>query len=181
MTATPTPSDPAPASRVQAVSHQSVPASQQRSSSSNPPLPAQATKSRAFAAETHRRLAQEQHRREQEQRNQAIIAERIRTQNERQTAERERQTGTDTILPLDQDGYVALGGGWVRVRVHDNDVTSFDVWVNGAFYDDVRKIKGGTGTRTDETPIYSSGVQTLYYVWEISGKVNHCRLRVRDR
>lgn len=35
-------------------------------------------------------------------------------------------------------------------------------------------------TRTDETLIYSTGATALYYVWEISGTLNHCLLRVRE-
>ncbi|MBA2432530.1 MAG: hypothetical protein H0V56_10515 [Chthoniobacterales bacterium] len=74
---------------------------------------------------------------------------------------------------------INVGGVQVRIKVHDNDVTSFDFWINGEWRRDVRKNKGISGSRTDETLIYRTGNAELYYVWEISGKLNHCRLRVR--
>ena len=85
------------------------------------------------------------------------------------------------MIPLDEFRAVNVGGSWLTVKIHDNDVTSFDVWVNGAFYDDVRKQKGITQSGTDETLIYSNGRASLYYVWELSGQLNHCRLRVREK
>jgi hypothetical protein len=75
---------------------------------------------------------------------------------------------------------VNVGGSPVTVMIHDNDVTSFDVWINGFHRRQVRKEKGITQSRTDETLIYGNGRARLYYVWEISGKVDHCRLRVRE-
>ena len=141
----------------------------------------QVPRAQPFNPESDRRFAEEQRRREQEQRDQATIAERIREKNAREAAQKQLAAGTDTIIPLGEFHNVALGGSWVSVKIHDNDVTSFDAWVNGAFYDDVRKQKGISGTRTDETLIYSNGRASLYYVWEISGKLNHCHLRVRER
>ena len=67
----------------------------------------------------------------------------------------------------------------MNVKIHDNDITSFDVWVNGAHLRDVRKQKGNTHTRTDETLIYQNGKAKLYFVWEISGTLNSCILRIR--
>ena len=88
--------------------------------------------------------------------------------------------GQDVIIPLDEDMIISHGGMSVRVKIHDNDVTSFDVWINGAWHREVPKQKGITHSGTDETLIYSSGGAQLYYVWELSGKLNHCRLRVRE-
>ncbi len=68
----------------------------------------------------------------------------------------------------------------VSVRVLDNDVTSFDVCINGAWHRDVKKEKGLSHSGTDETLIYTDSGASLYYVWEISGELNSCRLRVRD-
>ena len=73
-----------------------------------------------------------------------------------------------------------MNGGGVTVRIHDNDVTSFDVSVNGGFRQEVPKQKGLTHSRTDETLIYRNGHSSLYYVWQISGELNHCLLRVRE-
>lgn len=92
----------------------------------------------------------------------------------------EKARGQDAIIPLDQPCVVNVGGSPVTVKIHDNDVTSFDVWINGSYRREVRKQKGITQSRTDETIIYDSGRARLYYVWELSGKLNHCRLRVRE-
>jgi hypothetical protein len=100
-------------------------------------------------------------------------------QAERAAAER-KAAGQDAIIPLDRETPVNVGGDIVNVMIHDNDITSFDVWINGFRRREVPKQKGITGSRTDETFIYSSGRARLYYVWEISGKLNHCRLRVRE-
>jgi hypothetical protein len=66
------------------------------------------------------------------------------------------------------------------VKIHDNDVTSFDVWAGGQWRREVPKQKGITQSGTDETLIYNTGRARLYYVWEQSGKLNHCLLRVRE-
>ena len=66
------------------------------------------------------------------------------------------------------------------MKIHENDVTSFDVWINGSHRREVPKQKGITQSRTDETLIYDGGRARLYYVWEPSGKLNHCLLRVRE-
>jgi hypothetical protein len=81
---------------------------------------------------------------------------------------------------LDHSQAVNVGGISVSVKIHDNDTTSFDVWINGVCHRDVKKEKGVTGSGTDETFIYGNGRGTLYYVWEISGRLDHCLLRVRD-
>jgi hypothetical protein len=35
-------------------------------------------------------------------------------------------------------------------------------------------------SRTDETLLYNAGRARLYYLWEISGKIDHGLLRIRD-
>jgi hypothetical protein len=119
-----------------------------------------------------------------EQRRQAEQQQREQIERNRLQAERARvaqkAAGEDVIIPLDEDRIISFAGMSVRVKIHDNDVTSFDVWVNGAWSREVPKQKGITGSRTDETLIYSGGNARLYYVWELSGKLNHCRLRVRE-
>ncbi|HKP02971.1 MAG TPA: hypothetical protein VJU77_06345 [Chthoniobacterales bacterium] len=82
-------------------------------------------------------------------------------------------------MPLDRWQVVNVGGESVSVKIHDNDVTSFDLWINGVRRGEVKKEKGLTGSRTDEILIYNNGRAALYYVWEIS-KLGHCMLRVRD-
>ena len=111
--------------------------------------------------------------------------EQIQAENNRraaEAAERERKAaGKDIIFPLDQDLVVQnVGGSAVDLRIHEIDVTSFDVRVNGAWRRNVPKHKGISGSGTDETPIYGNGRANLYYVWEISGRLNNCLLRVRD-
>jgi hypothetical protein len=113
---------------------------------------------------------------DEQQEQQAALAQ---IQEERARQE-QKARGQDTIIPLDQDVMVNVGGIGVSVKVHDNDVTSFDVWINGSHYREVRKQKGITQSGTDETLIYHTGRARLYYVWEISGTLNHCRLRVRE-
>lgn len=106
-------------------------------------------------------------------------AEQVRHREERGRQE-EKALGQDTIIELDRSHVVNVGGTPVTVKIHDNDVTTFDVWINGLHRREVRKQKGITHSRTDETPIYDTGRARLYYVWELSGKLNHCRLRVRE-
>ena len=105
--------------------------------------------------------------------------EHAQVQAERAAAER-KAAGQDAIIPLDRETPVNVGGYIVNVMIHENDTTSFDVWINGLRRREVPKQKGITGSRTDETLIYGSGRARLYYVWEISGELNHCRLRVRE-
>src|SRR4051794_19892062 len=45
----------------------------------------------------------------------------------------------------------------------------------------MKKEQGISGSPTDETLIYTDGRTSLYYVWEISGRLNHCLLRSRER
>lgn len=113
---------------------------------------------------------------EQRQRDEA---ERDRLRAERARLE-QKADGQDLIIPLDQQTIVNVGGISVSVKIHDNDVTSFDIWLNGRWHREVPKQKGITKSRTDETLIYTSGRARLYYVWELSGKLNHCRLRLRE-
>jgi hypothetical protein len=127
-----------------------------------------------------KRLDQERRAREQSQRAQTALAERLRAENDARQSQAERAAGRDIIFELDRNGVVDVGGSAVTLRVHDNDVTSIDYWVNGAWYRDVKKQKGITGSGTDETLIYTNTRASLYYVWELSGALNHCRLRVRQ-
>jgi hypothetical protein len=137
----------------------------------------------AFRATVDSQVAQQAEQRrqaEERQREQAAAqAERDRLIAERARLE-QKSAGRDVIFALDQQGPVNVGGNSVSVKIHDNDVTSFDVWINGSHYREVPKQKGITQSRTDETLIYSAGGARLYYVWEPSGKLNHCRLRVRE-
>ena len=119
--------------------------------------------------------------REQSQRADADRAEQMRAETARQDDLQRKAAGQNVIVPLDQDFIVSnVGGLPVTVKVHDNDVTSFDVWVNGQHRSEVPKNKGISHSGTDETLIYTNGNGSLYYVWEISGRLNHCLLRVRN-
>jgi hypothetical protein len=124
------------------------------------------------------RLEQERFNREQLQRQQAALADRMRA--DEASAKARRDEGTDVVCPLDQTIPVNVGGLSVTVKIHDNDVTTFDAWINGRRMHEVQKQKGISHSRTDETLLYQSGRASLYYVWEISGELNHCLLRVRE-
>jgi len=126
------------------------------------------------------RLEQQRFDREQLQRQQAALADRRRAENEEASAKARRAEGTDVVCPLDQTITVNVGGSSVNVKIHDNDVTTFDAWINGRRMHEVEKQKGMSHSRTDETLLYQSGRASLYYVWEISGELNHCLLRVRE-
>lgn len=120
-----------------------------------------------------------------EQRRQAEERQREQIEREQLAAERARQeqkaAGHDVIISLDQDALVNVGGVNVYVKIHDNDTTSFDVSINRGWpRRQVPKQKGITHSGTDETLIYDSGSAYLYYVWELSGKLDSCRLRVRE-
>ncbi len=104
----------------------------------------------------------------------------MRLNAERQRQEAARAAGTDHHVALDQDQYVDMPGGGVWVKVHDNDVTSFDISINRSHWRRIQKQKGISHSRTDETFVHSNGKSSLYYVWEISGTLNHCLLRVRE-
>jgi hypothetical protein len=116
---------------------------------------------------------------EQARRDQAVAAQQ-RAMHEQRRLEQEKGAGKDQHVLLDHWQAVNVGGMSVSVKIHDNDTTSFDVWINGECHRDVKKQKGITGSGTDETFIYGNGRATLYYVWEISGRLDHCLLRVRD-
>lgn len=157
--------------------------------SSQPPLPSRPTaivqpdvvQIRRDNYERERtRLEQARAAREQLQRDQAALAEQLRADTQQRERTAQRAAGIDTFLQLDTWGIVNLGGSAVTLKVHDNDVTSFDVWINGSWRREVKKEKGITQSGTDETFISSNGRASLYYVWELSGKLNHCRLRVRE-
>jgi len=125
------------------------------------------------------RLAEAQRIAEQARRDQAV-AEQQRAMREQKLLEEQKAAGRDQHVPFDQWQIVNVGGEVLRVKIHDNDVTSFDVWIDYGPRREVNKEKGITHSGTDETLIYSNGRAALYYVWEISGKLNHCLLRVRD-
>ena len=126
------------------------------------------------------RLEQQSLNREQLQRQQAALAERRRSEIDEASAKARKAEGTDVICPLDQTIPVNVGGLSVTVKIHDNDVTTFDAWINGHRMHEVQKQKGISHSRTDETLLYQNGGASLYYVWEISGELNHCLLRVRE-
>jgi hypothetical protein len=124
--------------------------------------------------------AEQRRQAEEPQREQAAAqADRDRLIAERARLE-QKAAGRDVIFALDQQGPVIVGGNSVSVKIHDNDVTSFDVWIDSSRRRAVRKQKGITQSGTDETLIYALGRARLYYVWEISGQLNHCRLRIRE-
>ena len=125
------------------------------------------------------RLAEAQRITEQARRDQAL-AEQQHAIHEQMLLQERKAVGIDQHVLLDHWQNVNVGGLSVSVKVHDNDTTSFDAWINGAHYRNVKKEKGITGSRADETLIYSNGRASLYYVWEISGRLDHCLLRVRD-
>jgi hypothetical protein len=102
-----------------------------------------------------------------------------RAEAARRELAQQKAAGKNEVIPLDDIFIPDVGGSGVTVKIHDNDVTSFDVWINGDWRRKVIKQKGITGSRTDETLIYQNGRARLYYVWEISGKLNCCLLRVR--
>jgi hypothetical protein len=126
------------------------------------------------------RRAAEGRRLAQAAQSQIAAADQRRAELDRPKKESEEFEGKDRHVPLDQFSYIQMNGGGVWVKIHDNDVTNFNVWVNGGFLREVPKEKGMTHSRTDETLIYGNGRSSLYYVWQISGKLDHCLLRVRD-
>jgi hypothetical protein len=121
----------------------------------------------------------EQSRREQAQGKQQRQQQKEAAKHQR-LLEEQKAAGRDEHVPFDHWQIVNVGGESVTLKVHDNDTTSFDVWINYGIRHEVKKEKGISGSRTDETLIYSNGRAALYYVWEISGRINHCLLRVRD-
>lgn len=135
----------------------------------NYPLPSTSETARVQVA-AQQREAQERQRRQ---------AELVRLQQERARQE-EKAHGQNVPVPLDEEVTISVGGIPVRVMIHDNDVTSFDVWINGLRRREVPKQKGISQSGTDETFIHNTGRARLYYVWEPSEKVNHCLLRVRE-
>ncbi|MEO7723786.1 MAG: hypothetical protein ABIU29_03725 [Chthoniobacterales bacterium] len=126
------------------------------------------------------RLLAEKRQHEQTAREQAVLADQMRVNAERERQETKKAAGTDYHVALDQNQYIAMPGGGVWVKVHDNDVTTFDISINGGRWRQIPKQKGISHSRTDEAFVYNNGRASLYYVWEISGKINHCLLRVRE-
>lgn len=117
--------------------------------------------------------------REREQ-SEAVRLAQDRADAEQRERERQKATGRTVRIPLDQSTLVSdVGGSNVIVKIHDHDITTIDVWIGYGGPLCLTKQKGITDSGTDETLIYSNGRAHLYYVWEISGKLNHCLLRVR--
>ena len=149
----------------------------------NPPAPVSYTIENPYFHSQKARTEQERlnaARRAREQTQAARLAQ-DRADAEQKERELQRAAGRTERIPLDQPSVVPnVGGSNVTVKIHNNDVTSFDVWINGDRRRRVTKQKGITGSRTDETLLYSNERARLYYVWEISGELNHCLLRVRD-
>jgi hypothetical protein len=176
--AAPSYSRPAPASTTQRIQHTisaaTAPPSSYPIAVADAIRPVQLSQSEAAirSAEAQRIL-------EQARRDQAVAAQQ-RAMHEQKLLEQEKAAGKDQHVLLDHWQAVNVGGISVSVKIHDNDTTSFDVWINGEHHRDVKKEKGVTGSRADETFIYGNGRATLYYVWEISGRLDHCLLRVRD-
>jgi hypothetical protein len=130
-------------------------------------------------SQTASRSAEGQRILDQAGRDQAV-AEQQRVIREQKVREEQKAADRNEHVPFDQWQIANVGGESVRVKIHDNDVTSFDVWIKYDVRREVKKQKGITHSGTDETLIYSNGRASLYYVWEISGRINHCLLRVRD-
>ncbi len=85
----------------------------------------------------------------------------------------------DVIVPWNLHTVVhGVGGQSLALRIRDTNITTIDVWIGGVRRS-YTKQKGITGSGTDETLVYTNGKTRLYYVWEISGKLNHCILRIR--
>ncbi len=99
-------------------------------------------------------LAAEGRQREQQARDQAALAERMRIEAEERQRAARKAAGRNVIVPF--------------------------VWINGQRLRNVVKENVVTHSGTDETLIYRNGVASLYYVWEISGQLDSCLLRLRE-
>ncbi len=100
---------------------------------------------------------------------------------EKREADAKRLAGTNYVIPLEKYVPITVGGSSVMVRIRDNNILTFDASVNGQVRRNIPKEKGISHTGADETLIYNNGRASLYYVWEISGTLNHCLLRVREQ
>lgn len=149
----------------------------------NPRPPVTYTIENPYFPSQQERAAQERLKAAQRAREQLETA---RLAEERAAAEKKERdlqepAGRTERIPFDQSSIVPnVGGSDVTVKIHDNDATTFDVWIDGTRRRRVAKRKGTSGSLTDETLIYSNSRARLYYVNESSGKPNHCLLRVRD-
>jgi hypothetical protein len=166
--------DPQPPQRIWTNTQQTVVPATQNSASVVAEVPAHLVDDQSAVRLTEAKRIEEQARRDQ------AIAEQDRAAKQQILLEQEKAAGRDQHIMLDHWQTVNVGGYSVSVKIHDNDTISFDVWINGEHYREVKKQKGITGSRADETFIYSNGRAALYYVWEISGRIDHCLLRVRD-
>ncbi len=122
----------------------------------------------------------EEHQSEPAAEEQAAFAERMRRVAEELKRAALKAAGINRPVPLDQDDYIPMPGGGVWVKVHDNDASGLDVWINHERWREVPKEEGITRSGTDETLIYSNGSASLFYVSQMSAGLNHCLLRVRE-
>lgn len=148
--------------------------------SSTAASPVRWNRSRPNPESENEKLEQQRLAREELQGEQAALADRLRAENRRQSIENQRSSGRDVIAQLDMPIAVEVGGSRVSVQIHDDDTNSFDVWLNGVHQRQMMKQKGISHSGTDETLLYSNGRARLYYVWEISGRLDSCLLRVRE-
>ena len=126
----------------------------------NPPAPVSYTIENPYFHSQKARAEQERLNAAQRARAQAQAARlaQDRADAERKEHELQRVAGRTERIPLDQPSVVPnVGGSDVAVKIHDNDVTSLDVWINGARRRRVTKQKGITGSQKEETLIYSRG------------------------
>ncbi|HEV2803675.1 MAG TPA: cell envelope integrity protein TolA [Chthoniobacterales bacterium] len=134
--------------------------------------------SNRIAEQARREQAKAQVRREHQL--EAARQQRLLEEQKQKLLEEQKAAGRDEHVPLDQWQIVNVGGESVAVKIHDNNISTFDVSINYGSRREVKKEKGISHSQTDETLLYSNGRASLYYVWEISGRINHCLLRVRD-
>ncbi|MEO6871449.1 MAG: hypothetical protein ABI233_04425 [Chthoniobacterales bacterium] len=84
-------------------------------------------------------------------------------------------------MPLDIYSTVAeVGGSAVTIKTHDNDINSFDAWINERHIPNIIKQEAISHSRHGETLIYSYDAASLYYVCDISGELKSCLLCVRE-
>jgi hypothetical protein len=80
---------------------------------------------------------------------------------QQQLLQQQKAAGRDEHVPLDEWQIVTVGGEAVRVKIHDNDVTSFNVCINSERPVQMPKTHGITHSQTDETLIYSKGAREV--------------------
>lgn len=108
------------------------------------------------------RSAAEQRQQEQTARDATARAEQMRAEADQRAREAQKAAGRDVIVPLEEYTTITdIDGSAVALKVHDNDVTSFDVWINGQWLRNIQKQKGITHSGNDETLIYRNGGASL--------------------